>query len=353
MAGACAQFVGPEWPWRGGAACFGWARHNFNLRHACGALANRGTNAVRARVATTDDEDFLAFCVDGERGSFTAENAVLSAQEFEREINAAEFASGDFEIARGGRADCEDDGLERTRQIVGGDVLANFGIRHKADAFGFEDFATAVDEGLVEFEVGDAITKEAADVAFLFVDGHVPTLAAQGARGGKSRRARTDDCDALAIFCRGRFGLDPAVRKGRVDNELFRLAHHNRFFVELANATRFAKGRANARREFGEVAILREEFVGAAHVALEDGAILVGDEIAEWTARAMAEGDAAVLAAFDLCLQICRGQEAFDLFEIGAAFSNRTVIIMDAIHCSIPFARHYSFTGTTLTKQGR
>ena len=43
----------------------GWARHDLQLRHACGSLAMGGTQTVSPGVASPDDDHVLTLNVDG------------------------------------------------------------------------------------------------------------------------------------------------------------------------------------------------------------------------------------------------------------------------------------------------
>ena len=154
---------------------------------------------------------------------------------------------------------------------------------------------------------------------------------------------------------------DPAVLEGGLDDQLFALADHHGLLVELADAAGLAKCGTDAGRELREVAVDAEEFVGALQVAGRDGAVLVRDEIAERTPRAMAEGKSAALAALDLRLEVFKGEELLDFLEVALALFHRTVIIVNAFHIrdsgfqlSIVGCRpHASLTGTTFTNLGR
>ncbi len=310
-------------------------------------MADGGPDAVRTRVAAADDEDALAFRRNGGRGEFAAEIAVLSAQELEREVHALQVASRDLQVARGGGADRDDDGVEHAREVVRRDVDADVRARHEADAFRLQQLAAAGDERLVELEVRDAVAQESADVGVLFVDGDRPAFAAQGARGGESGRTGADDGGALAVLFFGRLGHDPAPLESGVDDELLALADHDRLLVEVAHTARFAQGRTDPRGEFREVAVDAQEFVGAADVAFGHGAVFVRHEIAEGAAGAVAEGHAAVLAAFQLGFDVLERQAAFDFLEVVLALVHGTVDVVNAFH------NQFSFTGTTLTKRGR
>ena len=73
-----------------------------------------GADAVGAGVAAADDEDVLAAGGDAVGGGDVdaGEDAVLLGEELEGEVDAAEVAAGDAEVAGGGGAGGEDDGVE-------------------------------------------------------------------------------------------------------------------------------------------------------------------------------------------------------------------------------------------------
>ena len=92
------------------------------------------------------------------------------------------------------------------------------------------------------------------------------------------------------------------------------------------------------RHDFREVGMSAQKFVGAMVVAVRDGAVLVGDEIAERTAKAMAEGNAAREAAFDLWLDVFGRERSLDFPEISLAFVDGAIIVVNAFHgCTSPW----------------
>ena len=72
------------------------------------------SDAVGASVAAADHEDILTLGSDALvfREFHTSEDAVLLGEEFEGEVYTLQFAAGGFEIAGGGRAGSDDDGIE-------------------------------------------------------------------------------------------------------------------------------------------------------------------------------------------------------------------------------------------------
>lgn len=332
VAGARTEHVGPERPRRRVAAFGRGLGHDLDLRDALRALADRRANAVGPRVAAADDEHLLALGGDGKLLQFAREHAVLSAQQVKREVDAFEFAARNLEVAGSRRADREHDGVVRLLQIGGGDVRAHRDAGDEGDAFGLENRAAAVDDGLVELETGNAVAEQAADVLVLFVDRHLVAAAAKGDRGGESGGARADDGDGLAVLDGRRTGHDPAVRESRLDDVLFRLADHHRLLVQLVDAARLAERGADPGGELREVGVHAQELVGPLVVAFRDGLVLVRHQVAQRAAVAVAEGLPAVHAAGDLLADVLRRNPAFDLLEVVLALIGVAVDVVNAFH---------------------
>ena len=332
MARARAQHVGPERPRRRGVALRRRPGHDLDLRHARGALADRRADAVAAGVAAADHEDLLAPGVDRRRGQLPREEAVLPLEQLQREVHALQVAPRNRQVARGGRADREDDRVEAPREPRGRDVRPDLDARLEADALRLEDRAAAVDERLVELEARDAVAQESADVRAALEDRHRPAAAPQRHGRREPGRARADDRRAPPVLRRRRARDDPAALERGVDDPLLRLAHHHRLLVELVHAGRLAERGADARRELGEVRPPREQLPGAAPVALRHGAVLVRHEVPERAPRPVAERLPAVHAAGDLLADLAVGERALDLAPVARPFLDGPVDVVDSLH---------------------
>ena len=151
-------------------------------------------------------------------------------------MDAAQFASGDLQVARGRRADGDDDGVMPPRQPIRRNVLAHFYARHETNALGLQKLASAIDEGLVELEAGDAVAEKAADVRAAFIDRHRPTAPPKRNRRREPRRTCADDGGRLAVFGGRRMRYDPTVLERRLDDALFGLPHHHSLFIQSMHA---------------------------------------------------------------------------------------------------------------------
>ena len=247
-------------------------------------------------------------------------------------MDAAEFASGNPEVARGGRSDRDDNRIVLLLQPLRGDVLPDLAVRDEPNSLRLQHLAPAVYERLVELEARDPVAEESADVLPPLVHGHRESAPAQGDGGRKARGPRADHGDGPAVLPFRRTRHDPAVRESRLDDALLRLPHHDSLFVESVHAARLAQCRTYPRGELGEVGIRREERVGTPPVALRHCAVLVWDQIPERTPVCMAERLSAVHAARGLLLEFFVSERALDLAPVIDAFIGRTVDVVYSLH---------------------
>ncbi len=103
-----------------GARSSGRLREEFELVDRQRFVTMRSAEAIRAGVAAADDHNTLAGGEDTLRIRNTVAFAdlVLDGEEVHREVNAFEFASGDFEVTRMFRASGQKDGIEVAAQFV-------------------------------------------------------------------------------------------------------------------------------------------------------------------------------------------------------------------------------------------
>src|ERR1039458_7444479 len=92
------------------------------------------------------------------------------------------------------------------------------GVGHKGDALGAHLLDAAVDDVLFQLEVWNAVAQQAADAVGLLIDGNRVYGAAQLLRGCETSRSTADDGDSLAGVLLRRFGMDPALVPGALDN---------------------------------------------------------------------------------------------------------------------------------------
>ena len=214
------------------------------------------------------------------------------------------FAPGDFEVSCRRCSDGDDYGVICACKVVRHDVHADVDSGDELYSLGFKYPAPSVDDRLVQLEIWNAVTYESADVLLLFVHSHCPAATTECHRRGKTRGAGADYRNALAVFPFRGTRHYPALGKCSFDDQLLGLPNHHRFFVKLPDATGLAQRGAYPRSELREVAVDGEKLVCAAEIALHDGMVLVRNEVPQRTSGSVAEGDAAVLAAFCLLVRL-------------------------------------------------
>src|SRR6202023_2995988 len=139
--------------------------HDFKLMNRKWLLGVARAQAIRPGVATSNDDHALPRAenlntwVNWGAGA----SLVLLRKEFHCVENPLQLASGNFQITWMLGAARQDDGIELTTQIFDRDVVAHFCIGYKFHALGRHLLEAAVDDVLLQFELGDAITQQSTD----------------------------------------------------------------------------------------------------------------------------------------------------------------------------------------------
>ena len=151
-------YDGPLRPGSIRVVSYGRLGHNFNLGYADGSLANAGAYTVGPGIAAADDEYPFAAGVDELvfREGISIQNMVLLCQHVEGKVDAFQLPARNGEVAGGGRTGTNGVGIESDGQFLHIDMDSHL----EQDSFGLEDFHAAVDDGFVQFEVGDAVTQQ-------------------------------------------------------------------------------------------------------------------------------------------------------------------------------------------------
>jgi hypothetical protein len=128
-----------------------------------------------------------------------------------RRVDALELAAGDVEVAGLRRAAAEDDRVEFLLQVLDRDVEADVGVGLEDDAGLLHQLDAALDDVLLELEVGDAVHQQPADAVGPLEDGHeVPGLV-ELRRAAEPGGAGADDGDLLARALLGLVRADGAL----------------------------------------------------------------------------------------------------------------------------------------------
>ncbi len=189
----------------------------------------------------------------------------------------------------------------------GSESLADEHVGAERHAFGFHLAHAAIDQPLLQLEVGNAITQQAADAVVLLEHRHVVPRARELLRGGQTSRAGSDHGDLLAGLVLRRQRRDPAFGPGFVDDRVFDRLDADRIVVDAERARRFARRRADAARELGEVVRRVQHFDRVLPVLMEHQVVEVRNDVVH-RAAVVAERNAAVHAARALDLRFVVGQ---------------------------------------------
>src|SRR5262245_35644327 len=99
--------------------------------------------------------------------------------------------------------------------------------------------------------------------------------------GGKSGGAGADDGDFPAGADGGGFGDNPAFLPAFSDDGAFEVFDGDRRGIDAEDARAFARGRADAAGEFGEIVRLVEAFQGFPPEAAIDEIVPLGDKVVD------------------------------------------------------------------------
>src|ERR1700686_282889 len=268
-------------------------------------LAVAGPEAVGTGIAASYDHHPLA----GRKNlnpwveRVAVASLVLLREEFHRIVNPLQLASGNFQITWMLGAARQDDGIEFTTQIFDGDVVAHFCIGYKLEALGGHLLKAAIDDVLLQFELGNAIAQQSTDAIGFFVNHNRVPGATQLLRRSQSCRSRTDDRYFLSGANLRRLGSNPTLQKSALHNIFFVLLDRDWRLVDTQHTRGFTGSGANSAGKLGEIigsVQLADGFLPASAI---HQIVPVRNEIADGTSG-LAEWNAAIHAASALLAQL-------------------------------------------------
>ncbi len=208
-------------------------------------------------------------------------------------------------------------------QLFDAEIDPDVDAEAELDALGDELLDTALDEPLLDLELGDAEADQAARSFVALVDGHLLAGARQLLRAREPCRPRADDGDAAPGRGGRRLGDDPAFVPGPVhDRKLDLLDRDGVALVDLEHAGRLAGSRTEASGELREVVRAVELLARLGPPVAIDEVVPVRDQVAE-RAAAVAKGNAALHAPGALFAQLGEGQRPDELAHVADPLGRR------------------------------
>ena len=179
--------------------------------------------------------------------------AVLLWQEFHCKVNTGKLAARNGKVTGLLGAARHQHGIETVGKLLGTLGDADVGFIMEGNTLCFHLGNAAVDVVLFHFEIGNAVTHEAAHLAVLFKQ--VNSVAGPRKLLGcsKARRAATDNGNFLSRLFRSDFWFQPPLCPGAVNNGTFNGFDGDRIVIDIQRTRCFARCRTNAAGEFWKI----------------------------------------------------------------------------------------------------
>ena len=271
---------------------------------------------------------------------------ILLGQEFHRKVHALEVTAGHGQVTRLLGTAGQQHGVKLFHQLLGADgflgpvgdlaVLAQTVLtRHQhagADlqTFGDQLLDTAVDMGLVQLEVRNAVAQQAADLVVLLEQRHVVTGTHQLLGGCQTRRASPHHGHLLARQMGRQLRLDPALFPGAVDDGVLDGLDADGRAVDVGHAGSLAGCGADAARELREVVGAVQHLNGTGPIPAVHQIVEVRDDVVD-RAAVVAERRAAVHAACALDLGLLGREGNDELLVVLHALCHGQVAFFNAV----------------------
>ena len=214
--------------------------------------------------------------------------------------------------------------VARERLSIGLGSVVYLYAKLEDNALFFQQIHAAVDDRLVELEVGDAVAHESAGILAGLKYGNLITALVKLCGHAQAGRPCADDGHAFAVALRME-GMDEILGEGVLGNGTFVLADSCRLVIhQVEHAGLFTQCRTDAAGELGEVVGLVDELVGQFPVALVNGVVPLRRAVSQRTGP-VAEGHAAVHAAGGLLASVLPVEGLFHLCLIIYSFAHGTI----------------------------
>src|SRR5258708_1466159 len=302
----------------------GRLRHQLEVHHRLGSLAERSADAVAARIAAADHDHMLARGHDLARDLVARDFLVLQRQEVHREVDAVQVAPRNREVARLFRSSGQCDRVELGQQPLGGNGHADMRAGANLHALRAHLLDTAVDEVLLHLEIGNAVAQQPADAIALLEERHVMAGARELLRARHARGTGADHRDLLAGLAVRNLRPHPALGVTLVDDRLLDRLDRHRVVVDVEHARGFARRGAHAAGELGDVGCRVQDVERLAPVVAVNEIVPVGNDVVH-RAAGLAEGNAAVHAARALLRHLLVGERPYEFLVDLDALRNRRI----------------------------
>ncbi len=234
---------------------------------------------------------------------------------------------GHGNVARPVHPGADEQGIVALAQLGEADAAADLAVEMELDTGVAEQARAALDHGLLQLEVGDAVDQQSADPVVAIVDVDLVALLAQLLGGGEPGRPGADHADRFGALPARLRRLDPAHLEGGVGDVPLDRADGDRFEALLDHAVALAQAvlRADPAADLGHVVGRRSELVGLLETVLRRHPQPVRDVVVQRAVH-LAERDPALLATGRLLGRPLRLELVVDLAEVMAPLGDRPLV---------------------------
>ena len=194
-------------------------------------MAVTGSNAVRTRVATANNNDVFTFGPNLIFDFVAGIDLVLAGQKLHSKMHAIEISTWYGQISRLLGATRQNHGIKLFLQLRGAHGLfgpighfgifrqvANHDTATKNNPFSLHLLNPAVNMDFFHLEIGNTVTQQAADAVIFFKQCHVMASARQLLGCSHTCWAGAYDSDFFPGFMLGQLGLDPAFSPSAIND---------------------------------------------------------------------------------------------------------------------------------------
>ena len=200
-------------------------------------------------------------------------------------------------------------------------------------AFLLQQLDAAVDDGFVEFEVGDSVAEQSAGGFVLLEDSNLIAHEVQVVGSSEASRTGADDGHLLAVALDIGMRLDESFLEGHLcDGSLILAVGGGLVVKSVQHARLLAECRTDASRELWEGVGSVQQPIGQFPVTLKECIVPLWRFVAQRTGP-VAERHAAVHAARGLQFAFAGVECLLDLAKVVDSIVNRTVARLLARHC--------------------